>query len=285
MRAAPTTAWVAGLTAYSWLATTICAAWFARRFALADGRVLSVEQSLAWQGAIYAAWLPVIGIVWLVLRRFGAGLRGVLAAFATGLVIVPLEALVASLIDQTFAGGGDLAERALGRAPVCILLHTAIVAVGLAAAHHRRAAEASARNTLLQAALAEARATSVLDVAERLMVMAGARRVPVDITAVEWFGAADNYVVVHWDGREGLMRATLQSLEARLDPRLFARAHRSALVNLSKVSQAQPLSDGSWRLTLASGAEVVTSRTYRDALLKRLGRQASDSQAASMSSE
>jgi DNA-binding LytR/AlgR family response regulator len=37
------------------------------------------------------------------------------------------------------------------------------------------------------------------------------------------------------------------------------------------VRSAAPLSDGSWRLTMLSGAEVVTSRTYRDDLLKRLG--------------
>jgi DNA-binding LytR/AlgR family response regulator len=96
--------------------------------------------------------------------------------------------------------------------------------------------------------------------------------VPVDLVQVEWFGAADNYVVVHWGGREGLLRATLQSLEARLDPTVFARSHRSALVNLARVREAAPLSDGSWRLTLESGAEVVTSRTYRDDLLRRLGR-------------
>ena len=273
MRVAPTAIWMIGFTAYSWLATTVCAAWFARRFGRANSVELSVAYSLAWQGAVYAAWLPVIGMVWLALRRYGAGPRGVLAAFATGLAAVPLEAMAASLIDQAFTGaGGDLAAKMLARAPICILLHTAIVAVGLAAAHHRRAVAERARNALLETALSEARATPAMDTAERLMVMAGARRVPVETAAVEWFGAADNYVVVHWDGREGLMRATLQSLETRLDPRLFARAHRSALVNLSKVAEAQPLSDGSWRLTLASGAEVVTSRTYRDALLERLGR-------------
>lgn len=32
------------------------------------------------------------------------------------------------------------------------------------------------------------------------------------------------------------------------------------------------LSDGSWRLTTDSGAELVASRTYRDAVLARLGR-------------
>jgi DNA-binding LytR/AlgR family response regulator len=257
--------------------TTTAAAWFARRFASADGRTLGVARSLAWQGAVYAGWLPAAGLVWLILRRFGSGARGLLALTVAMPVIVSLEALATTWIDSLFTGvSSDAGGRALGRAPVCILLYTAMVAVGLAAAHHRRAAEARVRTALLETALAEARQALDVPVAatppERLMVMAGARRVPVAVDAVEWFSAADNYVVVHWAGREGLLRATLQSLEARLDPKVFARSHRSALVNLARVREAQPLSDGSWRLTTDSGAEVVTSRTYRDELLKRLGR-------------
>ncbi len=236
---------------------------------------LDVSTSLAWQGAVYAAWLPAAGLVWAILRRFGAGPRGLLASTLAGVVAVPLEAVASSLIDQAFIGGTDLAGRVVGRIPVCILLYTAIAAVGLAAVHHRRAAEARAQNALLEAALAEARAVTAPP--ERLMVMAGSRRVPVETSAVEWFEAADNYVVVHWASnagasREGLLRATLQSLETRLDPRVFARTHRSTLINLAHVREAQPLSDGSWRLTLASGAEVVTSRTYREDVLRRLGR-------------
>ncbi len=197
------------------------------------------------------------------------------AALAAGLVVMPAEAVVASLIDRAFAGG-DLAGRMLVRMPVCALLYTAILAVGLAAVHHRRAAEARARNALLETALAEARTAQASPgperQPERLMVTAGARRVPVEVAAVEAFEAAGNYVVARWDGREGLLRATLQGLEAELDPRRFARVHRSALVNLARVREARPLSDGSWRLLLESGAEVVTSCTYRDDVLKRLGR-------------
>jgi DNA-binding LytR/AlgR family response regulator len=269
----PTAAWVWAFTAYSYAMTTTAAAWFARRFAAADGRILGVTDSLLWQGAVYAAWLPAAGLVWLIVRRFGSGARGLAALTVAMPVVVALEALASTWIDGLFTGvGADAGGRALGRTPVCILLYTAMVAVGLAAAHHRRAAEARARTALLEAALAEARQALAAPPPERLMVMAGSRRVPVEVEAVEWFSAADNYVVVHWAGREGLLRATLQNLEARLDPKVFARSHRSALVNLARVREAQPLSDGSWRLMLESGAEVVTSRTYRDELLKRLGR-------------
>ncbi len=215
--------------------------------------------------------------MWLLLRRFGSGLIGLLVLYLAGGLIVPLEALVSALINTAYAPGPALAISLIARLPVCLLLYTAIVAVGLAAAEHRRARKERDRSLGLEVALeharrALARATSP-DAApdERLIVTSGARRVPVKISEVEWFGGADNYVVVHWTDREGLLRGTLKTLEKRLDPTLFARCHRSALVNLARVESFAPLSDGSWRLTMESGAEVVTSRSYRRELLERFG--------------
>lgn len=273
-----TRAWILGFTAYSWLATTLCAAWFARRFAADDGRALGVVESLVWQGGIYAAWLPAAAVVWLLMRRYGSGAIGHLAFYLAGALIVPLESLISALIDASFAPSpATIAVRTLARMPVSLLLYTAIVAVGLAAAHHRLANDERDRARALEIALSEAREALARVSAtpsppeERLIVMSGARRVPVEVGEVEWFSAADNYVVVHWSDREGLLRSTLHALEARLDAKLFARCHRSTLVNLARVTAFAPLSDGSWRLTMESGAEVVTSRTYRRELLERLG--------------
>jgi two-component system LytT family response regulator len=106
--------------------------------------------------------------------------------------------------------------------------------------------------------------------AERLVVgvARGARVVPV--REVEWVEAADNYVRVHAAGGGGLLREPLRDLERRLDPRRFARVHRSALVNLARVRELRPLPSGDYALTMQSGATVTLSRTYRDAVLARL---------------
>jgi DNA-binding LytR/AlgR family response regulator len=272
VRRITTAAWTWGFGLYAYLATTLCAAWYARR---ASGGALEVGRSLAWQGASYAAWVPVAALVWLILRRYDARGRGMIALALSAVVVAPLESLAAAWIDMAFVGGEGWSEasgRALGRLPVSILLYTAIAAVGVAAAHHRRIGLERARSDRLEAALMAARARLESPKPERLMVAAGSRRVPVLLSQVEWFAAAGNYVVVHWDQREGLVRETLQNLEARLDPAVFARSHRSTVVNLARVRETQSLSDGSWRLVLQSGAELVASRTYRDALLARLGR-------------
>jgi len=272
VRRISTAVWTWGFGLYAYLATTVSAAWYARR---ASGGALEVGPSLAWQGTSYAAWVPVAALVWLILRRFDAGGRGMAALALAAIIVAPMESLAAAWIDLSFVGGEGWTEasgRALGRLPVSILLYTAIAAVGVAAAHHRRIGLERARSDRLEAALTAARARHETPSTDRLMVSAGSRRVPVILSQVEWFAAAGNYVVVHWDQREGLVRDTLQNLEARLDPAVFARSHRSTVVNLARVRETQSLSDGSWRLVLESGAELVASRTYRDALLARLGR-------------
>lgn len=272
MRRISTTAWTWAFGLYAYLVTTLSAAWFARR---AAGGTLDLERSLAWQGAGYATWAPAAAIVWLTLRRFGTGGRGMIALSLSMIAVAPLESLAAAWIDMAFVGGEGWPQalaRALGRLPVSILLYTAIAAVGVAAAHHRRIGLERARSDRLEVALSDARARLESPSPDRLMVSAGSRRVPVLLSQIEWFAAAGNYVVVHWDDREGLVRDTLQNLEASLDPAVFARSHRSTLVNLARVRETQSLSDGSWRLVLESGAELVASRTYRDALLARLGR-------------
>lgn len=262
--------------AYSYAVTVLSAAWFVRRAAALNDGELDVATSLAWQGAIYGLWLPVAAVVWLIQRRFGTGLKALVAATAAGLLLVPLEAAASLALDSHFRGEALGWEAGmLGRTPVAILIYTAIIAFGAAAAHARKAEEARRQVSRLEAALAEARALAHAPAdaaAARLMVSAGSKQIPVTLAEVEWFASAGNYVVVHWGEREGLVRETLKALEGRLDPRLFARSHRTTLVNLSRVGAVQSLSDGSWRLTLDSGTELVVSRTFRDDLLKRLGR-------------
>jgi DNA-binding LytR/AlgR family response regulator len=145
-------------------------------------------------------------------------------------------------------------------------------------AMRKRALTAETLGRQLTAALDEARASANKREADSeetqmLMVSVGRRRVPVGVNDVEWFSSAGNYVVVNWSKQEGLIRETLQSLEQRLPGRIFARVHRTTIVNLSKVTETASLADGSWRLCLQSGMEVVASRSYRDQVLERLGRR------------
>jgi len=266
------TAVVGLFTAYSYVATVLVVAWYLRRGS-AD---LSVGGSLLWAALSYMPWLAVAGLTWAVIRRTGAGWRAIGSLAAVMLPAVPLIAALNARTDISFlnhAGeGGEWSARTIDRLPVVLLLYTAVVAVGLAAAYWRRARDARDRIAVLTTALTEAR-TLEPEQTQRLLVSTGRARTSVAVGDIEWLASAGNYLVVNWDGKEGLIRDTLQALEARLDPRLFTRSHRSSLINLARVRKVQPLADGAWRLTMNSGAELVVSRTYRDAVLKKLGRK------------
>ena len=76
---------------------------------------------------------------------------------------------------------------------------------------------------------ARAAAADQPEAAQQLLVAVGSRQVVVRVPDVEWFGSAANYVVVNSGDQEGLIRDSIQAIEGRVDPNLFARVHRHAV--------------------------------------------------------
>jgi len=100
----------------------------------------------------------------------------------------------------------------------------------------------------------------------RLPIRSGGRTVFVDLDAVDWLEAADNYVRLHVQQREYLVRETLAALEAQLDPERFARIHRSAIVRIDGVAEIRPTSHGDAEVVLRNGSRLTASRTWRHRL-------------------
>lgn len=264
--------------AFAYLVTVVAAAFLLFRQQQLTGQDPVFARMLVWQACVYGLWLPFGLFVWFMFRRSSATPAAIARFLLIGLVAVPVHAVGATFVDIAFSrpGSADLVALAAERAQLDLLIYAAFGLLAVAAAFRRRAEQEAAAAAALSGALEIARSAladspnSQAGDAERLMVSVGAKRVLVQTDEVEWFGSAGNYVVVNWQGREGLIRQTLQSLEQRLDPQVFVRIHRSTIVNLARVEGTQSLSDGSWRLSMASGAELVASRTYRDRLLGRL---------------
>lgn len=88
-------------------------------------------------------------------------------------------------------------------------------------------------------------------------------RVPV--SAIEWVDAAGDYMCIHTrDGQTHILRRTMKELEQELDPRLFVRVHRSAIVNVHTIAKLQMLANGEHQLMLTNGQAVKVSRSYKD---------------------
>jgi two-component system LytT family response regulator len=104
----------------------------------------------------------------------------------------------------------------------------------------------------------------------RIAVTSGRRTLWLDLAAVDWVEAQGNYVAFHAGGAAHLVRGTLGGMEARLDPRRFARIHRRIIVAVDRVEEVVGLDGGDADVRLQSGVMLRLSRTYRDALRARL---------------
>jgi two-component system LytT family response regulator len=99
---------------------------------------------------------------------------------------------------------------------------------------------------------------------ERLLLKHEGTVVVVLADDIDWIEAADNYVKVHARTGRYMVREPLKQIESKLDPARFARAHRSAIVNLSRVKSLDPLAAGENVITLTTGTRLTLSRGYRD---------------------
>ncbi|MCX6898460.1 MAG: LytTR family DNA-binding domain-containing protein [Verrucomicrobia bacterium] len=98
----------------------------------------------------------------------------------------------------------------------------------------------------------------------RLTVRENDRVLLVKASQIEWIESAGNYVVLHVGKQNHILRETLAALEAQLDPKLFLRVSRSALVNLDQVRELQPLFKGEYVVVLLNGQQLPMTRGIRE---------------------
>jgi two-component system LytT family response regulator len=107
---------------------------------------------------------------------------------------------------------------------------------------------------------------------ERLVVKSGGRLFFLRADEIDWIEAAGNYVKLHVGAEAHLMRETMTSIEARLNPETFFRIHRSHIVNLERIKELQPWFNGEYVVILRNGTKLTLSRGYREKLQERLGK-------------
>jgi two-component system LytT family response regulator len=108
----------------------------------------------------------------------------------------------------------------------------------------------------------------------RLLVRSNRRVEFVRTHDIDWIGAARNYVKLHVGPTTHLMRATMTSIERRLDPRAFLRIHRSIIVNVDRMQEIQPWFHGEAVVILEDGTRLNLSRSYRPQIERYLERVA-----------
>ena len=100
---------------------------------------------------------------------------------------------------------------------------------------------------------------------ESLAVKEQGEIIRVPVATIQWVDAAGDYMCLHCeDGQTHILRKTMKELEQELDPQLFVRVHRSAIVNTKQISKLVTQVSGEYLLVLETGQELKVSRSYRD---------------------
>jgi len=91
----------------------------------------------------------------------------------------------------------------------------------------------------------------------------------VPVGAIDSIVARGPYAELHVAGQQHLVRHRMQVLESGLDPALFVRIHRSAIVQVDRVESLQRRPGGEATVRLRGGQELTVSRSRRQELERR----------------
>jgi two-component system LytT family response regulator len=108
---------------------------------------------------------------------------------------------------------------------------------------------------------------------ERIAVKSRDRVIFVEARLVDWVEARGDYLALHVGEGRHLLRSTMKEMECRLDPRRFARIHRSAIVNLDRIQELQPYFHGEYVVILRNGTRLRLSRHRREQLERQLAQR------------
>jgi two-component system LytT family response regulator len=87
----------------------------------------------------------------------------------------------------------------------------------------------------------------------------------IDVRDIVWIKASRNTVQVHLADRVHELRETMTALAERLDPRQFARVHRSAIISVRRVKAIHPWFIGYHVITMDTGQKLRMSRYQHEA--------------------
>jgi len=106
---------------------------------------------------------------------------------------------------------------------------------------------------------------------ERVAVESKGKIRVVPVSQIDYILAAGVYAELYVGDRRYIVRESLQTLEEKLDPRVFMRIHRSAIVRLDLIDVFLRAEGGDYEVQLKNGVRLRVSRSRREALERRLG--------------
>ena len=109
-----------------------------------------------------------------------------------------------------------------------------------------------------------------LEALQRVVIKDGSSIAIVDASEIFSIEAMDDYVMIYTEDSKHIKKQTMKYFEQHLDNKMFVRAHRSYIVNLTKIKKIELLEKETYSLTLVNGSKVSASKAGYDVLKEKL---------------
>jgi len=106
---------------------------------------------------------------------------------------------------------------------------------------------------------------------ERIPVESRGQIRVVPVALIDYITASGPYAELHIGERTFAIREKMQTLEEKLDPAVYFRIHRSAIVRLDRIDTLLHAAGGDYAVRLKDGTELSVSRSRREELEERVG--------------
>lgn len=109
------------------------------------------------------------------------------------------------------------------------------------------------------------------DESKRIVIKVGSTIKIIPIQDVHFIEAYDDYVKIHIDDNFFLKKKTMNHFEQILDSSLFARVHRSFIIQLSQITRIETIEKDSHIAILKKGERIPLSKNGYGKLREKLG--------------
>ena len=108
---------------------------------------------------------------------------------------------------------------------------------------------------------------NIASLADKLVIKSSGKIYFLPMKEIIWIEAYDSYVKIHIGRKYHLVRESMKNIEEKLPANIFARIHKSSIVNINFITELEPYFNGEFVVKLADGNELKLSRSYRNAFM------------------
>lgn len=105
---------------------------------------------------------------------------------------------------------------------------------------------------------------------DRIVVKSGSKISIVPVDTIFYINAEDDYVMLYTSSGRFLKQSTMNYLETHLDSSVFARIHRSTIINLTCIDKLERYEKETYMVILKNGDKLKTSKSGAKLLKEKL---------------